>query len=47
MRTVLYVAACVALPVLWGTLVHWAFQQFRRRQDSGSRSTDNWPDYQI
>ncbi|MCH2202934.1 MAG: hypothetical protein MK102_13255 [Fuerstiella sp.] len=47
MQTALYVVASVVLPVLWGVLVHWSFQQFRRRQDSGGRSTDNWPDYQI
>lgn len=47
MKTALYVAACVVVPVLWGALVHWTFQRFRRRHDSDSRSPDNWPEYQI
>lgn len=47
MKTALYVAACVVVPVLWGTLIHWTFQRIRRRQNSDSRSPDNWPDYQI
>ena len=47
MQTALYVMACIVLPVLWGTIVHWIFQHIRSRQNSEHRSADNWPDYQI
>ena len=47
MKTIVYVLACVVLPVVWGALIHWIFQHIRRRQDSGRPSADNWPDYQI
>jgi hypothetical protein len=47
MKTVLYVAACLVIPFLWGVLVHWAFQQVDRlaarrrgrRGDSAPAST--------
>jgi hypothetical protein len=47
MQTLLYAIACIVLPVLWGTIVHWIFQHIRSRQNSEHRSADNWPDYQI
>lgn len=53
-----YVLACVILPVLWGSVIHWIFQHIRRRQNSSGPtangptvdngpSPDHWPDYQI
>ncbi len=46
-RTSLYVLACVVLPVIWGALIHWLFQQIRSRKDSSRPSADHWQDYQI
>jgi hypothetical protein len=30
MATVIYVAACLLVPFIWGVLVYWVFQQIER-----------------
>lgn len=45
-RRLLFVAACVALPVTWGVVVNWLFDLWRRR--SAEVDEDRiFPDYQI
>lgn len=31
LQRVLWIAACIALPVVWGVLVHGAFEKLRSR----------------
>ena len=38
----LFISACIAVPVLWGLLVHRLFRYFRGRQ-----ADREWTDYQI
>ena len=39
---VLYVIACIAVPIGWGIAVNWVFRRLKR--DSGSDNSDNTVD---
>lgn len=43
---ILYVLACVVLPVLWGVFVNWLFTLWASRS-SDSDDEPVFPDYQI
>ncbi|MDG1898216.1 MAG: hypothetical protein P8J37_25215 [Fuerstiella sp.] len=39
---------CIALPVLWGVVVHLIFRRIRTRKGQPEREQEaGWPDYQI
>lgn len=44
---VLYVLACLAVPVIWGIVVNWAFDALRNRDNSSETDEPVFPDYQI
>jgi hypothetical protein len=43
----LYVAACLVLPVAWGVLVNWLFDFWKDRRGEGNGDRPIFPDYQI
>jgi hypothetical protein len=47
----LYVAACLVLPVVWGVLVNWLFTAWRQRPTAPrppeAPDESVFPDYQI
>jgi hypothetical protein len=43
----LYTAACVVLPILWGVAVNFLFNLWRDRTAQGSENDRIFPDYQI
>lgn len=46
--SVLFVAACIILPILWGVVVHRVFRRLRGREKPSEVQNDSvWPDYQI
>ena len=47
LEKVLYVAACVVLPVVWGVVVNWLFNLWRERTAEKSADEPIFPDYQI
>ena len=46
-RNILFTAACVILPVLWGVLVNWVFDLWQSRNAEESQDEPIFPDYQI
>ena len=46
-RNILFTAACVILPVLWGVLVNWVFDLWQSRNTEKSQDEPIFPDYQI
>ncbi len=46
-RNILFTAACVILPVLWGVLVNWVFDLWQSRNAEKSQDEPIFPDYQI
>lgn len=43
-----FAAACVAIPIVWGWLVHWLFTRYGRRRASLPETLDGAEDdYQI
>ncbi len=46
-ETLLYMAACVAIPILWGIAVNWLFNLWRGRTRPFRDNDRIFPDYQI
>ncbi len=44
---ILFTAACLILPVLWGVLVNWAFNLWQGRTAEKQDQEPVFPDYQI
>lgn len=45
---ILFVLACLVVPILWGVVVHRSFELVERRLKGDHRPNDgNFPDYQI
>ena len=46
---ILFVAACLLLPVVWGVVVNWLFNLWNGRKVREAEDDDDWvfPDYQI
>ncbi|MFH1304300.1 MAG: hypothetical protein ABIK07_24870 [Planctomycetota bacterium] len=44
---IFFIIACIIIPVLWGVIVNWIFNQWQ--DHSSDRSDDDYifPDYQI
>tara|TARA_R110002111_G_scaffold117466_4_gene179524 strand:- start:3412 stop:3594 length:183 start_codon:yes stop_codon:yes gene_type:complete len=44
---IFFIIACIIIPVLWGVIVNWLFNQWQ--DHSSDRSDDDYifPDYQI
>ncbi len=47
LEKVLYVAACVIFPVVWGVIVNWLFNLWQERTADNSTDEPIFPDYQI
>lgn len=45
LRQVLYILACLLLPIVWGVVVHALFHYLDRRRTP--EDDDVFPDYQI
>jgi hypothetical protein len=43
----LYIAACVVLPIVWGVAVNFLFNLWRDRTAQGAENDRIFPDYQI
>lgn len=43
---VLFIAACLVIPILWGVIVHRLFARFRFKRRPENQAS-SWPDYQI
>jgi hypothetical protein len=43
----LFVAACVLMPIAWGVLVHWLFEAWQARANEKGDDDPLFPDYQI
>lgn len=45
---IVFVIACLLLPILWGVIVHRLFEFVERRLKQDRRPNDgNYPDFQI
>ena len=46
---ILFAAACLLLPIVWGVLVNWMFNLWNGRKLEKTDDDDDWvfPDYQI
>jgi uncharacterized membrane protein YhdT len=42
-----FACCCLALPVLWGVVVHLVFRRLRRKGQPEREQEAGWPDYQI
>ena len=42
-----FACCCIALPVLWGVVVHLVFRRLRRKGQPEREQEAGWPDYQI
>lgn len=46
--SLLFVGACVVLPILWGVIVHRIFRRIRGEEQPPEVPNDSvWPDYEI
>ena len=43
----LYFAACLLIPVMWGAIVNWMFDLWQRRDQQTTEEDTGFPDYQI
>jgi hypothetical protein len=43
----LFILACVVLPIAWGVLVNWLFRVWVDRDSGDSDGKPVFPDYQI
>ena len=43
LQSILYVLACLLLPILWGVIINWLFDRY----DSSTRQDEGINDYQI
>jgi hypothetical protein len=39
----LYVAACLVVPFLWGVLIHWVFRKFEPKADASEEARAESP----
>ncbi len=46
-RKLLFTAACLILPVLWGVLVNWLFNLWQSARTEKTEDEPVFPDYQI
>ena len=48
-ETVLFILACLGLPILWGVLVDWVFNHWNLRNGRIDETDEesSFPDYQI
>ncbi|MEO2019693.1 MAG: hypothetical protein ABGZ53_35620 [Fuerstiella sp.] len=42
-----FACCCIALPVLWGVVVHLVFRRLRGKGQPEREQEAGWPDYQI
>ncbi len=42
-----FACCCIALPVLWGVIVHLVFRRLRGKGQPEREQEAGWPDYQI
>ena len=42
-----FACGCIALPVLWGVIVHLVFRRLRKKGQPPREQEAGWPDYQI
>jgi uncharacterized membrane protein YhdT len=42
-----FACCCIALPVLWGVVVHLIFRRLRKEGQPEREQQAGWPDYQI
>ena len=47
LETILFVVACLVLPVAWGVFVNWLFDLWRDRTGQRRDEEPIFPDYQI
>ncbi|TWT52239.1 hypothetical protein KOR42_31070 [Thalassoglobus neptunius] len=48
MHPILFALTCLALPVIWGVIVHRVFDLIEKKLSRGTeRSESKFPDYQI
>lgn len=43
----IYLLACLLIPVLWGAIVNWMFDLWQRREPEAAEEETGFPDYQI
>ena len=46
-KKILFCAACVLLPIIWGVLVNWVFDLWHKRNSDNGNDEPIFPDYQI
>lgn len=46
-QKLLYIAACLILPIVWGVLVNWLFNLWHGRRSERAEDESIFPDYQI
>ncbi|MCR9231552.1 MULTISPECIES: hypothetical protein [Gimesia] len=44
---IFFIIACIIIPVLWGVIVNWIFNQWQDRSNNNSDDDYIFPDYQI
>ena len=42
-----FACCCIALPVVWGVIVHMVFRRIRGKGQPEREQEAGWPDYQI
>ena len=47
LNKILFTAACLILPVVWGVVVNWMFNRWQGRVREKSNDEPLYPDYQI
>jgi hypothetical protein len=43
----LFIAACLLIPVIWGVFVNWMFDAWQARTNPRDEDDPIFPDYQI
>ena len=47
LEQLLYILACLVLPVAWGVFVNWLFDLWKERRRDSNGDEPIFPDYQI